>query len=85
MLERPLFPPEVTGTAPRITLIGKQEARVEQHQGVLLYQSGCIAFKTACGQLTLTGRELRFLTYTAQEAAVGGEITGVTLGREGTP
>ena len=55
MRQGSLFPPEVTGNIPRITLLGNEEVRIEQHQGVVTYQEDCIVFRTASGQATITG------------------------------
>ena len=79
MRQGSLFPPEVTGNIPRITLLGTEEVRIEQHQGVVIYHEDCIVFRTAGGQATITGRALRFLHYSAQEARIGGGIDGVRL------
>ena len=83
MRQGSLCPPEVTGNIPRITLLGNEEVRIEQHQGVVIYQEDCIVFRTAGGQATITGRALRFLHYSAQEARIGGGIDGVRLEGQG--
>ncbi len=83
MRQAPLFPPEVTGNIPRITLLGEGLARIEQHQGLVTYQNDQMTFRTAQGEITLTGKELHFLRYTAQEATVGGVIESLRLERRG--
>lgn len=84
MRQAPLFPPEVTGNIPRITLLGEDMAHIEQHQGLLTYQNDQMTFRTAQGEVTLTGKGLHFLRYTAQEATVGGAIESLRLERRGT-
>ena len=83
MRQAPLFPPEVTGNIPRITLLGGDTALIEQHQGLMAYQDDRMTFRTAQGEVTLTGKRLRFLRYTAQEATVGGIIESLQLERRG--
>ena len=83
MRQVPLFPPEVMGNIPRITLLGAETVQIEQHQGLVTYQNDQMTFRTAQGEVTLTGKELHFLRYTAQQATVGGSIESLRLERRG--
>ena len=82
-MQRELFPREVTGNVPRIELTGHERLRVEQHRGLLAYAPEEIVLRTAAGTLRITGTGLRFLTYTAGEALITGEVTAVELSRRG--
>lgn len=78
-----LFPKEVTGKAPKMTLTGDEMLYVEQHRGLVGYQPEEICFRTACGMLKVTGERLRFRRYTADEAVVTGSIRNVGIQPEG--
>lgn len=74
-----VFPAEVASGVPCITLRGTQSVCVEQHRGLVGYQAEEIIFRTACGQVKITGQGLRFTVYTAQEATIEGQISGVSM------
>lgn len=78
-----LFPREVTTDVPRLTMTGSERLHVEQHKGLLAYQPQEVIFRTAVGQLKVTGEQLRFRMYTAQEAVVVGLIDSVGFQRGG--
>lgn len=83
MAEHALFPAEVTGKVPRITLTGHELLHVEQHRGLAAYQPEQLQFRTASGILTVTGRNLHFRLYSAAEALITGTVTGIVLEAEG--
>lgn len=82
MLER-VFPAEVTGSVPCITLRGAQSVHIEQHQGLVGYQTEEVIFRTASGLVKISGRDLRFRVYTAAEALVEGAVCSVSIGGNG--
>lgn len=82
MLER-VFPAEVTGSVACITLRGAQSVHVEQHRGLVAYQPDEVVFRTSSGLVRITGKELRFDVYTADEALVQGGISGIAISGNG--
>lgn len=78
-MEHTLFPREVTDDLPRVTLTGDEEARVEQHAGLVSYQPDKIVFRLHNGGLILEGESLYFSAYSAMEAIVRGHIAGIRL------
>lgn len=83
MHEQRLFPKEVTGSVPRITLTGSGELHVEQHRGLVACGVEEISLRTSCGLLSVQGEQLRFRYYSAAEAKIDGLIRQVTLTPEG--
>ena len=79
MGERELFPKEVISNVPRVTLTGDERLHIEQHAGLIGYQADQVTFRTAQGMLRVEGDSLYFRLYTASEAVIGGNITGVVL------
>ncbi|MGN0779523.1 MAG: YabP/YqfC family sporulation protein [Aristaeellaceae bacterium] len=78
-MEERLFPAEVVGNVPRVTLTGRSEVDVEQHRGLSAYQPEEVVFRTACGSLRISGHELRLKRYTSCDAQITGEIACVTM------
>lgn len=74
-----LFPREVTGKLPYLTMTGNERLHVEQHQGVLVCQDDQISLRTVSGPLRITGTELKFSKYSGQEATIEGRIKCVSF------
>lgn len=79
MEKEPFFPPEVTSGAVKVTLTGQGRACVEQHRGLLGYTPEEALLRTKAGTLRITGRNLRFLRYSAEDAVLTGEIESIRL------
>ena len=84
MIGTSVFPPEVLGDVPRITVIGRDRMRIEQHHGLSLWQEDEVAFRVAGGEVVLLGHDLQLTAYTGQEATVTGRLTGMTFRAAGT-
>ena len=82
-MQEPMFPREVTGRVPRITLTGRDEVHVEQHQGLMACQEDEVTLKTVCGRLVIGGSNLMFSLYTPVEARVLGRIDSIRVLPEG--
>lgn len=73
-MQEVLFPREVTGNVPRITLTGHEHLHIEQHQGLIDYEPENIVLRTKCGLIRIAGAGLCFNLYTATEARIIGRI-----------
>jgi len=81
-----LFPREVTGDVPRVTLTGDDQVHVEQHKGLIAYQPEEVVFRVAGGKLTVQGQDLRFRLYTSMEAMLMGQVSSIAITcRKGEP
>lgn len=83
MADRELFPREVTGNVPRVTLTGIERLHLEQHKGLIGYQPEEIVFRTSCGLMRIGGSGLRFASYSAQEALIVGRIGSIACEEAG--
>lgn len=83
MLEKEIFPREVTSGVPYVMLTGRELLHVEQHRGLVACSEEEITLRTACGLLTVSGTELHMRCYSAQTAMIAGKISGLTLQPEG--
>ena len=75
----PVFPREVTGHVPRMTLTGHEKLQIEQHQGLIDYAPENIVMRTSCGLLRIGGAGMVFSLYTAVEAVVTGRIDSISF------
>lgn len=76
-MQEGLFPKEVTGNVPRITLTGHELLHVEQHRGLVDYDQENIVLRTSCGLIRIAGAGMSFTLYTAGEARISGQIDSV--------
>lgn len=83
MAQQTFFPGEVVGRMPYITLIGRETLRIEQHQGLIVFRQDEMVFRSAAGDVSVRGRDLRIARYTSDEAEICGCIDGVQTGRGG--
>lgn len=74
-----LFPREVTGHVPRITLTGRERLHIEQHQGLIDYAQDNIVLRTSSGLLRVSGTGMLFSLYSEAEAIVTGQIISVAF------
>lgn len=79
MREEGIFPLELTSNLPKITMLGSQQVRIEQHKGLVIYQEDEVALQTSAGLLKLHGNNLSFAMYTSGEALITGQIDGISL------
>lgn len=78
-MHEPIFPKEVTGQVPRITLTGREQLHVEQHRGLIDYTQEHIVLRTRVGPMRIVGAGLCFRVYTAQEAVIQGRVDSVSF------
>lgn len=67
-------PPEVLSDAPRTTLFGNQEIKVENFGGLLEYTSQTIRLGTKCGILVINGIDLEAKKMTAEYIIIKGRV-----------
>lgn len=77
MTGRNFIPREVSGNIPFITLSGMERLHIEQHRGLNAFHAERVSFRTAAGELTVTGSGLRFVSYSSQEATLCGRIVSL--------
>ena len=77
MQSEALFPREVTGKVPRLTLTGHELLEIEQHQGLVAYQPDVMQLRSSVGILQIEGAGLCFRRYTGNEAVITGRIDRV--------
>lgn len=67
-------PPEVMSDAPRTTVFGNGEIKVENFGGLLEYTSQTIRLGTKCGILVINGIDLEAKKMTAEYIIIKGSI-----------
>lgn len=76
------LPPETVTGAPRAVLYGRTRVLVEQHAGLLSFDSALVALKTGRGVLRVRGKGLRITHFGAQDTLVEGDILSVAFDEE---
>ncbi|HHT25700.1 MAG TPA: sporulation protein YqfC [Firmicutes bacterium] len=62
---------------PKVTLIGARQLQVENHRGVLEYNTHKIRINTTQGELVVDGARLRITGIFLQEMVIDGRINSV--------
>lgn len=73
------IPKDIALDLPKITLIGNYQAFIENHKGILEYNTDLIRIKISTGQLIITGKDLFVRNILQQEISVEGKISGVEI------
>lgn len=71
------LPVETDATVPKLTMVGRGDLLVENHTGVLQYDSTRIRLTTHEGVLNISGADLNLLELSTGRAYVRGAISGV--------
>ncbi len=63
---------------PLIELYGKSKIRIENHRGIVQYNSQIIKLNTILGTLQITGENLEMTSLVTEEIYITGQIESVT-------
>ncbi len=74
-----LIPAEMKGEKSRVVLLGRQQALVEKHRGLISYETESIRFRVKGGQVQLKGKNLVIASFGIYDAVVQGDISEVQL------
>lgn len=74
-----ILPQEVKGRVFRVVILGAGEMLVEQHRGLIAYETDEIRFRVLDGEIRVMGENLTITSFGTYDAAVQGHITGVVL------
>lgn len=73
------IPEEVKGKVSRVVILGKKEMLIEQHRGLISYETDNVCFRVLDGQVQIGGKDLVITAFGAYDAKVQGQIDNVTL------
>ncbi len=73
------LPVETEPSVPKLTMLGNHELLVENHAGVLRYETYIIRLKTYTGGIVITGEGLELLELSGSRAYVRGVIAGIVM------
>lgn len=80
MAEMLEMPPEIVLDLPKITLIGNQELLLQNHRGIIEYNSSRVRVSVSLGQVVVDGENLLLKNLKSDEILIEGIIFGLTLG-----
>lgn len=70
------LPEEAAGT-PKLTVLGRENALVENHAGVYQYRAEEICLYTKAGMLYITGENLTLREITPERLYISGQVDGL--------
>jgi len=70
---------DLSGKTARITSVGSRMLMVENHRGILLYESGRVMLASGCGVIEIAGEKLSLCEVRRDALIVRGEIRHVNL------
>lgn len=73
------IPPEVLVNVPRVEVVGHLQFRVENHQGLLQYESHRVVLRISQGRLIVTGRDLVIGWIDQSELLVTGQVRSLVF------
>lgn len=71
------LPKDVVNGFPLLTFCGNQELYVDNHKGILSYQSDSIVLKTRLFQIEISGKSLYVEYYTRDSLKITGQIYSI--------
>ncbi len=71
------LPMETVFDVPRLTVLGNEQALVENHKGIYEYYPDVVRLLSGCGMLTLTGEELALRELSKERLFVCGKISTI--------
>lgn len=74
-----ILPAEATSGAMRIVLNDRHALLVEQHHGILSFDSDCIRLRAKSGYLTVRGKALTISSYGNSTLAIAGSIDSLVF------
>lgn len=74
-----LIPAEMKGEKSRVVLLGRQQALVERHRGLISYETEGVLFRVKGGRVCIKGKNLVITSFGVYDAMVQGEISEVQL------
>lgn len=76
------MPKDVVLGVPLVTVIGQNEACIENYRGILEYTDKLIRIQTKLGKIHVIGRGLQIEYYTNDEMKIVGHITTIEFMQE---
>lgn len=64
---------------PLVEILGDKRALVENHCGVIAYESNLICIRVHCGKIEIHGSELNLMQMTDSQMVINGKINSVQL------
>ena len=71
------LPKDVMFGVPLVTVVGQNEACIENYRGILEYTEKLIRIQTKLGKIHVNGRGLQIESYTNDEMKILGHITTI--------
>lgn len=75
--EKADIPIDIVKNLPRIQISGLEEIIIENHRGIISFESECVEVDSSVGKIRITGSNLEILFMGSATIIVGGKFKGV--------
>lgn len=77
LIEKLDLPKDVILDIPKIIILGKEEVTIENHKGILVFESNEIKVNTSFGPLTIKGENLEILYIATSTITISGKFKAI--------
>lgn len=80
MVEKFELPKEVIMNLPRIIILGKEEITIENHKGILSFNSNLVKINSKIGSVIIEGKDFEILFMGGSTLTIGGKFESIMYG-----
>lgn len=72
------FPTDISLDLPKIIVVGNREITIENHKGIMSFQSNMVKINSRIGAVTITGNDFEILFISETSITIKGVFTGIS-------
>lgn len=78
LLNKLEFPSDISMDLPKIIIIGNREITIENHRGIIAFESSMVKINSRIGAITIHGRNFEILFIGDTSMTISGKFEGVS-------
>lgn len=72
------FPSDISMDLPKIVVVGNREITIENHRGIIAFESSMVKINSRIGTITISGRNFEILFIGETSMTISGRFEGVS-------
>lgn len=72
------FPSDISMDLPKIIVVGNREITIENHRGIIAFESSMVKINSRIGTITISGRNFEILFIGETSMTISGRFEGVS-------
>ena len=72
------FPSDISMDLPKIIVVGNREITIENHKGIIAFESSMVKINSRIGTITISGRNFEILFIGETSMTISGRFEGVS-------